>query len=69
MNKMPFILTKEDKDSKLWHKLMAHWEEKLSALRAQNDGDKAENITANLRGRIAEVKANLSLNNELPNID
>lgn len=69
MSKTPFILTKEDKDSKLWRKLMAHWEDKLSTLRAQNDGDKPESATAALRGRIAECKANLALDKDAPDLN
>ncbi len=64
-----FALTAEDKDSRLWHKLMAHWESRLDTLRTQNDGDKDATETAKQRGRIAECKANLALNNDLPDLE
>jgi hypothetical protein len=67
--KPPFILTHEDKQTPLWHKLMAHWEDKLATLRMQNDGDKAESETARLRGQIVAVKACLALNNAPPDLE
>ena len=67
--KPKFALTHEEKTSKLWRKLLAHWEDKLETLRNQNDGDKSEIDTAKLRGRISECKANLSLDKDAPDID
>lgn len=66
---MRFVLTKEDRSSALWRKLMRHWEEKLASLRAQNDGDLTDANTLKLRGRIAELKANMALAKDLPEID
>jgi hypothetical protein len=63
------VLTQDEKDSKLWRKLMAHWEGQLQILRTQNDGDKSEIETARLRGRIAQVKADLALDKDLPEVD
>lgn len=63
-HKAPFVLTDEDKQSRLWGKLMEHWQDKLAAFRAANDTDKDTTETAKLRGRIAELKANLELNSE-----
>ena len=60
-----FFLTEHERNSALWLKLMSHWEERIATLRRQNDGEIPENTTNSLRGRIAEVKANLSLNKEI----
>lgn len=59
-----FSLSNEERDSKLWARLVEHFESKLMSLRIQNEGDKSEIETANIRGRIAEIKSILSLNNE-----
>lgn len=50
------ILTKEERLSSAWLKIRAVLEERLSGLRMQNDGDKNATDTANLRGRISEIK-------------
>ena len=63
------IMTEADKRSQLWVDLMAHWEAKIELLRLQNEGDKSEAETANLRGRIAELRSCLSLNKDQPKID
>jgi hypothetical protein len=62
-------LTPEDRRSRVFITLMTHWEERLKMLRSQNDGDNDALATAKLRGRIAELKLNLSLDKELPEID
>lgn len=62
---LPLALTQEQKRSQLWLMLVDHWTKKLNTYRLQNDGDKDEAMTANLRGRIAEIKANLLLNQDL----
>lgn len=67
--KARFVLTQDEKESKLWRKLTAHWQDKLQTLRTQNDGDKPESVTAKLRGQIAECKANLALENDLPDVN
>lgn len=59
-----FSLSNEEKDSKLWTRLVEHFESKLMSLRIQNEGDKTEIETAKLRGRIAEIKSILSLGKE-----
>lgn len=64
----PLALTREEKSSQLWHKLEAHWNAKIDALHAQIERDQPENITASLRGRIAEIRASLALTKELPDI-
>ncbi len=67
--KKPFALTRDDKNSPLWRKLVSHWESRIEALQRQNEGDQPESSTAKLRGRVAEIRANLTLSQELPNID
>lgn len=57
----PFELTAQEKDSALWKKLKAHFEERLDVLRIQNDGDKSAEETAKLRGKIAFAKELLGL--------
>jgi hypothetical protein len=67
--KPPFALTAEDRRSRLWKKLMAHWNENLEVFRIQNEGDKTEVQTAKLRGMIANTKANLLLDKDLPELN
>lgn len=54
----------QDTLNPLWLKLKPHLEQRLAYLRTQNDGDADATKTANLRGRIAEVKAMLQLDKE-----
>ncbi len=61
-------LTHEEKNSPLWRKLMSHWAGQLDAMRLQNDGALSELETARLRGRIVELKTNLALNNDKPDL-
>lgn len=67
--KPPLALTREERNSPLWRKLLSHYEERLDSLRLQNDGEKDSLETANLRGRIAECKALISLNREKTDIE
>ena len=67
--KLAFELSREEKNSRLFKKLLTYWEERLNTLRTQNDGNHEPLETANLRGRIAELKLNLSLDKEKPGID
>lgn len=62
--KPPFILTPDERDSRIWKRLMAHFNERLETLRVQNDGVRAETETAHLRGRITELKRIIDLNKE-----
>ena len=57
----PFTLTQEERQSRLFLMLADHWKKRLETYRTQNDGDKDEIATANLRGRIAELKAAIAL--------
>jgi hypothetical protein len=60
------LLTKEERQSALWRKLQAHWDERLASLRSQNDGQFDAVVTAKIRGQIAEIKACLALDKDLP---
>lgn len=64
-----FALTNEDKATAAWAKLVRHWEDRLASLRAQNDGDRTAEETAHLRGKIAEVKRNLTFDQNAPILD
>lgn len=59
-------LSNEERQSALWLKLRAHLEDRLEALRFQNDGDRTPEETAKIRGRIAEVKNMLALDPPAP---
>lgn len=59
--KAKFKLAASDTVSTTWAKLKRHLEERLAALRAQNDALSMDPIaTAATRGRIAELKLLLS---------
>lgn len=64
-----FALSKEERESKLWKKLMEHWDDRLELQRIQNEGDKDVVATAKIRGRILELKTNLALDKDLPDIE
>ena len=60
------ILNKNERDSAIFHKLMQHYRERLNALRIANDGDLPQNKTDYQRGRIAECKLFLQLDEDQP---
>lgn len=63
------ILDHADEASPCWQKLKAHYERRLADLRVRLEMTSlTDNESAVLRGRIAEVKALLAINNELPSI-
>lgn len=65
-----FTLTKNQKHSDTWRRLLTEYcAERLKALRIQNEGDLDPVATAKLRGRIAEVKALMALDNDEPFIE
>lgn len=64
----PFRLTPADRQSQTWARLRTHLNERLQSMRAQNDGDLDPVATAKMRGRIAEIKAMLALEQDLPQI-
>lgn len=49
-------LTKEERLSSAWIKIKASLDKRLNSLRMQNDGDRNVTETANIRGRISEIK-------------
>ena len=63
----PFRIDPARKTNPLWLELREHYEKRLYALRVQNDNQELDAIqTAALRARIAECKAFLSLDADLP---
>ncbi len=58
-----------DKHNPVFSKLMKHFAERLSDLRAQNDGPLDAIKTSEMRGRIAEVKGFLALAQDRPLIE
>lgn len=61
-----FEISAVDRTSPLWRDFSAHMEQRIALLRAQNDADKDPIQTANLRGRIAELKAISALGEPRP---
>lgn len=61
--------SKADRMNPLWPKVMDYFEHRLDELRVINDRDQDERKTSEIRGRIAEVKATLALNNDEPALD
>ena len=55
------VITELERQSPLWKKLKAHLEKRIETLRARNDSDRDAFDTAKIRGRIAEVKVILML--------
>jgi hypothetical protein len=66
---MSIELTPSERNSVLMNKLVAHWTERLSVLRTQNEGPLGEMATADLRGRIAECKAAIALSSDTAHYD
>lgn len=64
-----FELTDADKLNPLWVRLEKHFQNRLTVLRMQNDGDLSDVETGRLRGQIKEVKAILALAKDRPVID
>lgn len=62
-------LTTGDKVSQPWLKIEAHCHYRLNVLRERNDGDHDERKTAEIRGRIKELKNILSLGADRPVIE
>lgn len=56
-------LTEQERHSELWRKLKAHFEARLQKHRVANDKAQAAEETAKLRGRIAELKELMNLEN------
>ena len=66
---MAFKLTTSEIGSPLWMKLKAHIEERVAGHRRANDGNLNTEDTAKVRGRIAEGKYILGLDNPAPQLD
>ena len=62
-------LTKQERSDPLWLKLKAEYESRLAQLRKDNDKDMSEAATANLRGRIAELRRIIDMGAEKPVIE
>jgi hypothetical protein len=62
--KKPFVLTHEQRNSKLWLDLMDYFDERLTNKRILNDAHSDEIETARRRGAIAELKEIMRLNKE-----
>ena len=62
------VITDADKLSAAWNRMQAYWAQQLADLRAMNDADLDIVATANLRGRIKQVKAFLSMDQEMPKV-
>jgi hypothetical protein len=54
-------LTDQERNSELWTKIKAHFEQRIQKHRASNDKTQAAEETEKLRGRIAELKYLLTL--------
>lgn len=59
-------LEPHDRLNPLMAKLIAGWKQDLAALRAKNDHPMSPEETATLRGRIAQLKAQIALGDEPP---
>lgn len=65
----PFQLTLGERQSPLLRKLMEHYAKKLETYRGNNDNvNLSPEQTAHLRGRIAECKSFLALDNPAPTV-
>ena len=63
---MSLILAPIERQSAIWLKLKKHYEARLELLRAKNDGNLDAIETVRLRGRIAEIKGLLALDDPGP---
>lgn len=54
-------LDPHERESPLMQKLVEHWQAQLAAARLANDFDNPGRKTAAIRGRIAQLKANIAL--------
>lgn len=62
-------LSPGERTTGVWVKLMRHFEERLTELRSKNDGPLDATATADMRGRIAEIKSLMALDKDKPKID
>ncbi len=59
-----FKLQPQDRTNPLWMRLEAHMRKQLAELRPRNDAHLPPKRTADIRGRIAQLKELLALANE-----
>jgi|TARA_R110000868_G_scaffold234939_2_gene488620 hypothetical protein len=59
-------LSKSEQEHPIWLKVESHLKDRMSLLRAKNDGPLDAVQTAHIRGQIAEVKAMLAWNIDVP---
>jgi len=62
-------LSPQERNSAVWLKLLKHFHARRDELRAKNDGPLDSTATAEMRGRIAEVKALIALDQDIPLIE
>lgn len=62
----PLRIEPGERNSPLWQKLKAAYEQRLVQLREENDGDLLPDHTAKVRGKIAAVKELLELDTDRP---
>lgn len=61
-----FELSDAEKNSPMWARLKAHFEQRLHSCRLQNDRTQPEPQTAELRGQIKCLKAMIALGEDRP---
>lgn len=66
MPSLPFRLAEHEKASATWASVSRHLNKRLDQLRTQLEGFVDAETTAQLRGRIAEIKSMLDLAKDLP---
>ena len=64
----PFILSPIERQDPVWRKLRERMEQRVSDLRRDNDNPHDATRTADIRGRIAELTAFLSLDRDPPDL-
>lgn len=64
-----FELSAHERHSELWKRLKKHFEERLEAHRRNNDEPASDERTARLRGRIAETKYIIGLDQDAQVVD
>ncbi len=64
-----FVLTPDERDSRLWGRLQEHFAARVAKLREQNDAALPHDETLTLRGQIRCFKELIRLGEEPPIID
>ena len=62
------VLTQSERHSSTWMKIKVHLEERLSAQRLRLEGTLDLDETNRVRGRIAELKTCLKLEDDVPTV-